>query len=150
MLRNKMDAEDVTQEVMIRIWKNIDQVNVLAAKTWIMKTANNLCIDFLRRRSIENKREINIDEDFKDFYSQNNNSDNPLIVTHNKMVIEKVKEEIMRLPESLKSVFVMYEIQGLRYKEISHSLNMPINTVKVYLLRARKKLQMELKKYETN
>ena len=82
MLKNKMDADDVTQEVMIRIWQNIDKFNIMAAKTWIIKTTNNLCIDYLRKRSISVKRENEIDELFEDTYSTNNNSDNPYLTTH--------------------------------------------------------------------
>ncbi len=149
MLKNKMDADDVTQEVMIRIWKNIDRFNMLAARTWIMKTTNNLCIDFLRKRSVAVEREFEIDEMFEDTYSENRNSDNPYLTTHFKMMTAKVKEAIQKLPENLRSVFVLYEIQGFKYHEISKMLNMPLNSVKVYLLRARKKLQEELKSYET-
>lgn len=148
MLKNKMDADDVTQEVMIRIWKNINSFNALAAKTWIMKTTNNLCIDYLRKRAVALNREIEIDELFEDTYSTNSNKDNPYLTTHFKMMASKVKEAIQRLPENLRSVFVLYEIQELKYKEISAALGFPINSVKVYLLRARKKLQEELKEYE--
>ncbi len=148
MLKNKMDADDVTQEVMIRIWQNIDKFNMLAAKTWIIKTTNNLCIDFLRRRSVAVKRKNEIDELFEETYSANSNSDNPYLITHFKMAASKIKEAIQNLPENLRSVFVLYEIEGLKYKEISKALDIPINSVKVYLLRARKKLQEELKDYE--
>jgi len=149
MLKNKMDADDVTQEVMIRIWKNIDTFNALAAKTWIMKTTNNLCIDYLRRRSIAVKRENEIDEVFEDTFSTNSNGDNPYLVTHIKMMVSEVKEVIKRLPDNLRSVFVLYEIEGMKYKEISKVLDLPLNSVRVYLLRARKKMQEELKVYET-
>lgn len=148
MLKNRMDADDVTQETMIRIWQNIDKFNVLAAKTWIIKTTHNLCIDCLRRRAVAVGREIEISEFFEDTYSKNKNSENPYLITHFKMAAQKLKEAIQRLPENLRSVFVLYEIEKMRYKEISKILDMPINTVKVYLLRARKKLQEELKDYE--
>jgi RNA polymerase sigma-70 factor, ECF subfamily len=149
MLKNKMDADDVTQEVMIRIWQNIDRFNFLAAKTWIMKTTNNLCIDYLRKRKAEYGKDLEIDEVFEDSFSLNRNSDNPLITTHFNMMANKIKEAIQRLPENLRSVFVLYEIQGFKYNEISKMLGMPLNTVKVYMLRARKKLQEELKYYES-
>ncbi len=148
MLKNRMDADDVTQEVMIRIWQNIDKFNILAAKTWIIKTTNNLCIDYLRRRTVAVNREFEIDEFFEDTYSKNHNSENPYLITHFKMIASKVKEAIQRLPENLRSVFVLYEIEEMKYKEISKALDLPINSVKVYLLRARKKLQEELKEYE--
>ena len=148
MLKNKMDADDVTQEVMIRIWRNIDKFNIIAAKTWIIKTTNNLCIDYLRKRSVVFNRENEIDEIFEDTYSTNSNNDNPYLTTHFRMMASKVKEAIQRLPENLRGVFVLYEIEGLKYKEISKALDLPLNSVKVYLLRARKKLQEELKDYE--
>jgi len=148
MLKNRMDADDVTQEVMIRIWQNIDKFNILAAKTWIIKTTNNLCIDYLRRRTVAVNREFEIDEFFEDTYSKNHNSENPYLITHFKMIAPKVKEAIQQLPENLRSVFVLYEIEEMKYKEISKALDLPINSVKVYLLRARKKLQEELKEYE--
>ena len=148
MLKNKMDADDVTQEVMIRIWQNMDKFNILAAKTWIMKTTNNLCIDYLRKRSVAYAREQEIDEVFEDTYSENRNSDSPYLTTHFKMMAAKVKEAIQKLPENLRSVFILYEIEGFKYGEISKMLDMPMNTVKVYLLRARKKLQEELKNYK--
>ena len=148
MLKNKMDADDVTQEVMIKIWKNIDRFNVLAAKTWIMKTTNNLCIDYLRKRAAALKREHQIDEYFEETYSTDLTEHNPYLVAHMKIISSKVKEAIEQLPENLRSVFVLYEIQDMKYREIGQTLDMPINTVKVYLLRARKKLQEELKNYE--
>ena len=147
MLKNRMDADDVTQEVMIRIWQNIDKFNILAAKTWIIKTTNNLCIDYLRRRSVAVNRETEIDEFFEDTYSKNHDSESPYLITHFKMITSKVKEAIQRLPENLRSVFVLYEIEEMKYKEISNALDLPINSVKVYLLRARKKLQEELREY---
>lgn len=143
-----MDADDVTQEVMIRIWNNMDKFNLFAAKTWIMKTTNNLCIDYLRRRTIQIKRENEIDEVFEETFSTKKLNDNPHHLAHTNMMMAKVKCAIEKLPDDLRSIFILYEINGFKYREISKSLDMPINTVKVYLLRARKCLQREFKSYE--
>lgn len=148
MLRNRMDADDVTQEVFIRIWENLDEFNILAAKAWIMRTTHNLCIDYLRRRSVSDKRELSITEEFAEIYPDNKNAADPYHTTHVSIMAQRVNEAIDRLPESLKSVFTMYEIHELKYKEISQALDMPVNTVKVYLLRARKRLQEDLRQYE--
>jgi RNA polymerase sigma-70 factor (ECF subfamily) len=143
MLKNRMDADDITQEVLIKIWKNINQFNILAAKTWIMKTTHNLCIDYLRRRKSELIKNPYSVDDVSEFI-ENKEDENPMLKTENKFAEQKIKNAIKNLSENQKSVFVLYEIQGLKYKEISKTLDLPINTVKVTLMRARKELQINL------
>ena len=143
-----MDADDVTQEVLIKIWKNINSFKITSAKTWIMRTTHNLCIDYLRKRKISVEKMYSIDEEFVENLAGAGNGSDPQKQTHQNIMVSKVKEKIQLLPENLRSIFVLYELHGLKYKEISKALDIPINTVKVYLLRARKKLQEELKHYE--
>ena len=143
MMKNRMDADDVAQEVLIRIWKNINKFNVMAAKTWIMKTTHNLCIDFLRKRKSESQNNPYSIEDVQDFI-ENKEEENPVINFENKITELRVEEAIATLPENLRSVFVLYEIHKMKYKEISKTLEIPINSVKVNLFRARKQLQIQL------
>jgi len=147
MLRNRMDAEDVTQEVFIRIWQNEDKFNILSAKTWIMRSTHNLCIDFLRRRTVSYDRNREIDEVIENTIP-GPESHQPGIITEAVNTETLIKQAVMNLPENLKSVFVLYEIEGLKYSEISKTLNMPQNSAKVYLMRARLKLRDDLKKYD--
>ena len=149
MLRNRMDADDATQEVLIRLWNNIDKFNYASAKSYIMRITHNLCIDFLRKRNLLVNRELEITEDIEETLNDENSQSNPYLVMQMKIAKQKIKEAIEKLPENLKSVFVLHEMQGMKYIEISTALEMPINNVKVNLFRARKKLQEELKKYES-
>ena len=113
-----------------------------------MRTTHNLCIDYLRKKQKAIIRESNIED--------NLNISGAGTVTDTEVRVRKsylknrIQQGINNLPDNLKSVFVLYELQGFKYNEISETLNMPLNSVKVYLLRARKKLQEELKelKYE--
>lgn len=148
MLGNRMDADDVTQEVLIRLWKNIDNFNMNAAGSYIMKMTHNLCIDYLRRRNILLNREIEIDNIFEETYTNVNDLDNPEIMISQENLNTRIKEAIENLPVNLRSIFIMYQLQGMKYKEISNSLDIPINSVKVYLMRARIKLQNELKEFK--
>ena len=143
MLKNRMDADDVAQEVLIRIWKNINRFNILAARTWIMKTTHNLCIDYLRKRKSDSVKTPYSIDDVKDFV-ENKEEENPVLDLENKITERSVEEAIRRLPENLRSVFVLYEIDKMKYKEISKTLEIPINSVKVNLFRARKQLQIQL------
>ena len=72
-----MDADDVTQEVLIRLWKNLDNFNLNAAGAYIMKMTHNLCIDYLRRRNISVNREIEIDNVFEETYQNADDVKNP-------------------------------------------------------------------------
>ena len=148
MLKNKMDADDVTQEVLIRLWKNLDNFNINAAGSYIMRMTHNLCIDYLRRRNISVNREIEIDNIFEETYTNVDDLNNPEMMISQENLNSRLKEAIENLPDNLKSIFIMYQLQGMKYKEISKVLDIPINSVKVYLMRARIKLQKELKEYK--
>ncbi|MFI5237160.1 MAG: RNA polymerase sigma factor [Ignavibacteriales bacterium] len=145
MMKNRMDAEDITQEVLIRTWKNINNFNFYAAKGWMMKTTHNLCIDHLRKNKTINYREIQIDDEYHDEIIDMDMQSNPEQLTEKLITENEIREAIEKLPERLKSVFVLYEIQEFKYKEISRILDVPLNTVKVNILRARKQLQKELR-----
>ena len=145
-----MDADDVTQEVLIRIWKNLDNFNFNAAGSYIMRMTHNLCIDYLRRRNISVNREIDIDNFFEETYQNTGDVNNPENIITQENINKKLNEAIDNLPENLKSIFIMYQMQGMKYKEISMVLEIPINSVKVYLMRARIKLQKELKEFKND
>jgi RNA polymerase sigma-70 factor (ECF subfamily) len=110
-----------------------------------MRTTRNLCLDYLRQRQSSTKKFIEINEEFENNYNEGNMLNDPDIMLRKELIKSKINEAVEKLPELLKSVFVLYELEGMKYKEISEVLNIPINSVKVYLLRARKKLQLELR-----
>lgn len=147
MIGNKFEADDIVQNVLIKIWENLDKFNILSAKSWIIKTTHNLCIDELRKRKRSCANEIAIDDDFDETYNEKSKSSIDVEIG-NKILTEQIKIKINLLPENLKAVFVLYEIQGFKYNEISKALEIPLNSVKVNLMRARKKLYEELKSYE--
>ena len=147
MMHNGMDAEDIAQEVMIRTWQNIDKFNFYAASAWMMRTTHNLCIDYLRRNKMQFQREVSIDDNLSERVEDKKHSDMPEKKLLQNLLNEKIKNAVENLPERLKSPFVLYELQGFKYKEISKILDIPLNSVKVNILRARKQLQKDLKVY---
>ena len=147
MMHNEMDAEDIAQEVMIRTWQNIDKFNFYAASAWMMRTTHNLCIDYLRRNKMQFQREVSIDDNLSERIEDKKHNDMPEKKLSQNILNEKIKNAVENLPERLKSPFVLYELQGFKYKEISKILDIPLNSVKVNILRARKQLQKDLKVY---
>lgn len=147
MVKNRMDAEDVTQEVMIRIWQNINKFKFAAARAWIMRTTHNLCLDYLRLRGRKFNREVSIDDNFSLRIADERDAVMPDKVLNRNLIDQKIKTAVENLSEKIKSPFILYELQGFKYTEISKILDMPLNSVKVNILRARKQLQKDLEIY---
>ena len=118
MIRNIMDAEDITQEVLIKTWQNIDNFNFMSAKAWMMRTTHNLCIDYLRRNKKIYQHEMQVDESYGEVLPDESIEIDPVKTSERMSIKENLNDAIEKLPERLKSPFVLYEIQGFKYKEI--------------------------------
>jgi len=141
-LGNSADAEDATQEVLLRLWKCLPKVHLFHSRAWIMQMTRNYCLDQIRRRSrgvIQAWQSEEVLQDQPDALAPDPGmqADATLIRTH-------INSALAKLPELHRSVFILYEVNGLRYHEIARTLSLPLNSVKVYLSRARHKLKQLL------
>jgi RNA polymerase sigma-70 factor (ECF subfamily) len=138
LLSNRADAEDATQEVLLRLWNHLPKMYIFNLRAWLMRTTRCYCLDQIRRRSNQTAPV------YMDHEILNDQPDelavNPSLATDSNLRLEQAHKVLLGLPENLRSVFVLYEVNGLRYREIADVLGMPINSVKVYLLRAREKI----------
>jgi RNA polymerase sigma-70 factor (ECF subfamily) len=138
LLANQADAEDATQEVLLRLWNHLPKMYPFNLRAWLLKTTRYYCLDQIRRRS-NAATPVSVDE--ADLAEQPDEAAvDPSAAADTRLRLEQAKRLLLKLPENLRSVFVLYEVNGLRYREIAEVLEMPINSVKVYLLRAREKL----------
>jgi len=94
-----------------------------------------------------NYSEVQIKEEYREEIADTDIEVNPERLIDKIFTDDEIKAAIERLPERIRSPFVLYELQELKYKEISKILDIPLNTVKVNIMRARNQLQKELKKY---
>jgi RNA polymerase sigma factor (sigma-70 family) len=141
ILGNEQDAMDASQEALIRIYTKIHSYEEKALfKTWVQRIVTNICIDKFRR----SKPTISIDEHEISFTSQENVED----VIMGGYLAKDIREAIDKLPEHHRSVVVLRYMQDFSYHEIADSLNLPLNTVKSYLFRARQQLQILLQEYQ--
>lgn len=149
MVKNRPDAEDITQEILIKIWEHGHEIKLSSVKAWIMRATHNLCIDYFRKRSVKFKYEQKFTEDdvIYELPDAERTSD-PGTETAQVIINEELEEAINKLPELQKKIIIMYEIQELKYREISEILDIPINSVKVNIFRARKTLQKLLQHYK--
>lgn len=155
MFNNVEDAKDVSQEVFLKIYKNMGKaIGKGSFKSWVGTVTNNACIDVLRtkKKIISLDSPIAGDEDFKlDIPDTEPLPDEKLINKENKEII---LSSIEKLPSDYKSIIVLREMNNLSYEEISEILKINIGTVKSRISRSRKKLSEiylnELEHYKTN
>ena len=145
---NPEDAEDITQEVFTKVWKNLASFNFNSSfKTWIYRIALNACIDFSRKpwkrhakqtpglnESIEQGGRIHLPSDEE-------NAERKLI---SREKIAQVRAAISKLKPHLKSVIVLKDLEEMSYEEISSVLGLSMGTISSRLNRARKALQTAL------
>ena len=145
LLGNQADAEDATQEALLRLWNHLPRLNLFKIRAWLFQVTRNYCLDQIRRRSHA------FSPDPEEVLEQwpDDLAVDPSFAADSSFQLEQARKALLKLPEALRSVFLLYEVNGLRYREIATALGMPVNTVKVNLLRAREKLSRLIHKEES-
>ncbi len=135
---NGAEAEDVVQEVMIKLWNQREKLHEYNnIEAWCIRMTKNLSID--KTRSKHYKLGI-IPEGF----DISSDLGNPHQVTETQDTMQRIKNMMDTLPTKQREVMHMRDIEGLSYKEIEDQLQIPMNQVKVYLFRARKFIKSQL------
>ena len=149
IFNNTSDAEDITQEVFIKVYKNIYKCEgKQSIKTWIYTIAYNTCIDEIRKRKGKNNISLDMDlEGEEDNFSLEiaSNEPTPENVLIQKEGLLEIEQAINSLNEINKSLIFLRDIKGFSYNEISEIMGLNIGTVKSRLNRARNALKNILK-----
>lgn len=141
MLGNAEDAEDVVQEIFLRVYKSLARFR-LGQKfyPWIYTIAINCTRTYLRRKKKKNANEILQSETTFMIFSQDNKTKNPSDILEVKEGEKIAQKSIMALKPKYREVFVLRHIEGLSTLDVAEILNIPEGTVKIYLHRARKEI----------
>lgn len=139
-------ANDITQEVFIKVWKNLKKFDISKShfKTWIFSIARNLITDYLRKKKMVLFRELDtLEESYAD------NIEDTVLLPEESMIQLEDKELLNRhleqIPPHYKEVLILYYQEEMTFKEIGELLGKPLNTVKSYHHRALLKLRELIK-----
>ncbi len=137
---NREDAEEVTQDVFIKIYRNLKKFQFRSSfKTWAYRITVNMAINLINRRKRKKGKTVSYDEDIDHKTSMERSEER--IAEDTKKDNEELVENMLKiLPPKLRTCIVLKDIEGLRYKEISEILKININTVRSRLKRARERL----------
>jgi len=144
ILRDPEDAKDVAQESLIRLWRHREQVEPGAGcRSWLLKTAHNLCIDRLRRRAthLETAQEDGAAD-------PTDARPGPERLTASTEVAGRLERALRDLDGRDRAIVLLREVEGLAYDEIAELLDLKMGTLKATLHRAREKLRHALVRAE--
>jgi RNA polymerase sigma factor (sigma-70 family) len=147
MVRRREDAEDLTQETFVRMFRALDRYDPQRPfAAWILTIASRLAIDHIRRRRVspvslthqepgsEETRELDVADPGL----------GPDEITSRSEEERNANELIQSLPNHYRIVVVLRHQQDLSYEEIAEALNLPLGTVKARIHRAREILKTRL------
>ncbi len=150
MTGSSEDAEDLTQEVFIRMYTSIDSFRGQSSlNTWLFRIAGNLCIDRFRRTK-NHVPAYSLDEPVGDTEQAHEVADStyePHRLLENVEMAEQIQQALAKLPEKLRATLLLHDIEGMPYEEIAQVAGCPLGTVKSRLFNARMQLRRQLAGY---
>jgi len=137
-VKSKNEAEDIAQEVFIKVFTSINMYHGGNFRGWVFRIARNYIIDDYRKRS--KVKNVSFDDVMEP--EEKHSLEEKLEL---KMDIDGLIESIEGLPEECKEVMYLRFFQGLKYEEIAVALDIPVGSVKTHIHRGREKLLEALK-----
>ena len=151
-LLKKTGNEDQAEDIAVRTFsKAFDRIETFNPKytfeTWLITISNNIQIDQHRKEKTKNKIDASVYDErvVTQVQDLSPSPEDRLIITQN---LSDLLLKIKTLKTGYKTIIRLRYFEELSYKEISDRLELPINTVKVTLLRAKKVLAQKITNHE--
>jgi RNA polymerase sigma-70 factor (ECF subfamily) len=135
------DAEDLTQEVFMRIYKTLRTYNSQegAFPTWLMSVTRNLLVDHYRKHKKESS-DVALEEIFETVEANPSSMKSPVDQISTGDRVEMVRWGLSQLTPDLREAVMLRDCQEMRYDEIASVLRVPEGTVKSRINRGRVEL----------
>ncbi len=137
---NRQDAEDLTQEVFVRVFRSLDSYRPGTFEGWLHRITTNLFLDQVRR-----KQKIRFDALAEDFGDRVAGKDpGPERAFEQANLDLDIQAALAQLPPQFRAAVVLCDIEGLTYEEIADVLEVKLGTVRSRIHRGRAMLREAL------
>lgn len=151
MVRNREQAEDLSQETFVKVLNAIESYKPeYKFSSWVFKIANNAAIDHLRRReldtlSLDGSPHAETPEMIEATALQiGSPGESALDEVLARELGGSIEDGIRQLRPEYRTCILLRHVEGRSYEEIAEILNLPLGTVKTYIHRARNELRISL------
>jgi RNA polymerase sigma-70 factor (ECF subfamily) len=142
ILQDEEEAKDVIQDVFLKLWqKRSELVKIENIEAFALRMTRNRCLDLIRAR-----RTVSMEVVKKNTRMEEESSDTDHLV--NEEMAGLARRIIAQLPDLQRTVIHLRDIEQLEYGEIAQATDMTVNTIRVNLSRARKKVRDEILKIQ--
>lgn len=136
---NRHDAEDLTQEVFVRVFRSLSTYTPGTFEGWLHRITTNLFLDHARRR-----QRIRMDAMGEDSDRYPTTDGGPERAFEHDNLDVDVQRALDELPPEYRAAVVLCDIEGLSYEEIAVTLGIKLGTVRSRIHRARARLRVSL------
>ena len=149
MLGDDSDAEDIAQQVFIRVWKSAARYEPTAKfTTWLFKITRNLVFNELRRRKRHPAQSLDApNSDDRPMQAPDHTVKAPDTALLDDEMQAAIQRAIDELPETQRMAVILRRYEDVSYEEIGEVLDLSVPAVKSVLFRARTELREKLKRY---
>lgn len=147
LVQSEMDAEDVAQEVFVKVWESIDGFKGESKlSTWLYRITVTKSLDYLRSRK-RKKRFAYVQSLFglnEELVIDPPDFQHPGVLSEKKQLSVSLFKAVAELPEQQKAAFVLSRVEGLNHKQVSEILETSVPAVESLLQRAKSNLKKKL------
>ncbi len=151
MLGDPTEAEDLTQNVFLQVYRSASRYRVSAKfTTWLFTIARNLCLNELRRRSRHPAESLDAADSENDQPARqiaDSGAPGPVDAVLHEELASKIQEALLELPENQRLAILLWRDEELAYEDIAEVLGCSLTAVKSLIHRARETLRRRLKHY---
>ncbi len=144
--KNHHDAEDVAQEVFVKLWRALPSYRGDTPDAWVMKIAKNACLDHIKQKKRVEPLEYEVDgESVERPIPDTDVQSNPPDAAVQAEQRQAVAKAMLQLSDEHREILTLRYMDGLSYEQLQEVLDVGMGTVKSRLSRAKKSLQNILK-----
>ena len=149
ILKDRSEAEEAVQDGYMKAFNAIKTfAGSSSLSTWLTRIVVNEALSrrsrAQRRSRLLNQESILVLEEYREKLMAGSVTQSPEKVLMRRQIAKLLEKAIARLPDTFRPVFVLREIEGLSVEDTAEALQIPVETVKTRLFRARRRLQKEL------